>query len=119
MNNEDLNKIVNNRLEVIRDILVKKGIEYSNNGDRLINFKLGAKKAGWTPIEVLKGYMLKHEVSFDELCRTFSQTGKVDNKMIEEKITDLIAYLLLAECIMKEEQVDIKNQIEKLKEVHI
>lgn len=115
MNNTDFTELVNKRLDVIKETLVKKGIEYSNLDDRLINFKLGAKKAGWTPIEVLKGYLLKHEVSFDDLCRKFSQTEKVDTKLLDEKITDSICYLILAEALMKEENIRIKKLTENLK----
>ena len=118
MNNEDLNKIVENRLQSVKDILVRKGLEYAPV-DRLINFKKGGTKTDRDPLYVLRGYMLKHEVSFDDICDTFIESGQVDNDLLDEKLTDILAYYLLAECIMKEEQVNIKNQIEKLKEVHI
>lgn len=120
MNNEDLTKIVESRLKCVSNILIQKGKEYSTfDGDRLENFKFGAIRTGKEPIEVLRGYMLKHEVSFDVMCEDFRVGGKADNKMIDEKITDLIAYLLLAECIMKEEQVNTSNMIDKLKEIHV
>lgn len=104
MNNEDLNKIVEARLEAVRDTLIKKGIEYSTNQDRLSNFKLGAKKTGLNPLEVLNGYLLKHLVSFDDICQKYVETGKVNNELLSEKITDILNYYLLAECIMKENQ---------------
>ena len=118
MNNEDLNKIVEERLQEVRDILVRKGLEYAPI-DRLSNFKKGATKSNKNPLEVLLGYKLKHDISIDEIYEKFIQTGKLDVKLFNEKQNDEIAYTLLAECIMKEEQVDTKNQIEKLKEVHI
>lgn len=115
MNNTDLNKIVEDRLQKVKDILIKKGYEYSTfEGDRLENFKFGAVRTGKEPLEVLRGYMLKHEVSFDVMCADFIAGSKANNDMIDEKVTDLIAYLILAECIMKEEQVNTSNQIKKL-----
>lgn len=114
MNINDFNDLVENRLNKIKETLINKGNEYANE-DRLSNFKLGAKKAGWTPIEVLKGYLLKHEVSFDDLCRKFSQTEKVDAKLLDEKVGDIICYYILAEALMKEENIRIKNLTENLK----
>lgn len=115
MNNADFTELVNKRLEAIKETLVKKGIEYSTEIDRLDNFKKGAIKSNSHIIDVWKGYKLKHEVSLDEIYDKFKITGKINNNLFSEKITDEIAYLLIGECIMMEEQVNTKNLINSLK----
>ena len=115
MKPEDFNKLVENRLEKIKTILVKKSVEYSTQEDKLINFRKGAIKSGLSPIEVLQGYLLKHEVSFADMCIKFKDSNKVSKEMIDEKITDIINYYLLAEAIFMEENINTNNLINKLK----
>lgn len=102
MNNTDFTELVEKRLQAIRDTLISKGKEYSSEEDRLINFKLGAKKSGLTSIQVLQGYKLKHEISIDEICRDFDGGKVVYLPQIDEKFTDDICYRILQEAILKE-----------------
>lgn len=100
----DFNKLVEDRLERIKTVLVKKSAEYSTIEDKLINFKKGAQKSGLTSIEVLQGYLLKHEVSFADMCAKFKSGEAISAEMIDEKLTDIINYYLLAEAIFKENE---------------
>lgn len=99
MKQDEFDLIITNRLKKVQDILIQKGKEYSKDYDKLHNFNTASRIKGCTPIEALDGMMLKHYVSYQDMVQ-----GKVDitSEMIDAKIGDLIAYLLLAECVLED-----------------
>lgn len=83
--------------ENIRNVLVKKGKEYSRNDNRLHNFVRASEKyvdAG-TPIQVCWGLLLKHAVSIDDIYMDKKDGISTNQEIIDEKFTDLINYLIL------------------------
>ena len=64
MNTEEFNKIVEDQLERIRSVLVKKAGEYNLEEDRLGFFKRSAAFAQETPEQALYGFLLKHLQEF-------------------------------------------------------
>ncbi len=99
MNSLKFNDIVEQRVESIRSVLVKKGAEYATAHDRFHNFRVAARMNDTTPVKALKGMMLKHEVSVDDLIYNRCELTK---ELIEEKIGDNINYLILLEGLLKE-----------------
>lgn len=82
-----------------RKILVAKNEEYAPGGDKLANFKKGAKALCCTPEECLWGYAMKHIISIQDIVQ--SESGYTPEKM-REKCVDLRAYLVLLEALMIE-----------------
>jgi hypothetical protein len=92
MKNERFNKIVEDQLERIRSVLVKKADEYNLEEDRLGFFKRSAAFAQETPEQALYGFLLKHLQSITDMV----QSGKEYSKDLwHEKITDAMNYLVL------------------------
>jgi len=56
MNNKEFEIILSKRIKCIKLTLVKKGVEYSRNEDRLYNFRRAAQITGESPEQALWGY---------------------------------------------------------------
>ncbi len=110
MNIEDFNKIVDFRVKEIKTILQKKAKEYSSDTDRLHNFKVAARIKCESPEKVLWGIAMKHLVSvidmINDVTIDLNKTPTVykppSEDMINEKIGDMICYLILLEALFKE-----------------
>lgn len=99
----EFSEVVDERINKIIDTLRDKAVEYSGSGDRFHNFKVGARIIGSTPEEALQGMMLKHLVSvFDLIEWAQNDDGRLSEAMIDEKIGDLINYLILLEGMLKQ-----------------
>ena len=101
----DFNGIIENRIEAIRWVLSKKEKEYAFNGDRFHNFRVAARMDNTTLEKALKGMMLKHEVSVDDMIHGRCE---ITLDLIEKKIGDNINYLILLEGILREKLDDKK-----------
>jgi len=102
------NLILEKRLKVVAETLNEKAHEYSGeleegNNDRLHNFKRAAEVSECTPRMALYGMFMKHFISFDDIMK-----GKmaISLPVLNEKITDMIAYLILAEATIIEEIIE-------------
>ena len=92
MNTERFNKVVEDQLESIRKVLVKKADEYNLEEDRFGFFKRSAAFANETPEQALYGFLLKHLQSITDMV----QSGKeYPEALWKEKITDAMNYLVL------------------------
>lgn len=100
MTQQEFDVIVNKRIENIRKVLASKGQEYGAV-DRLHNFKRAAEISRCKPQQALWGMMLKHLVSVIDLL-----DGKLEpsEEMVNEKIGDMINYLILLEAIFAEQR---------------
>lgn len=92
MKNERFNKIAEDQLERIRNVLVKKADEYNLEEDRLGFFKRSAAFVQETPEQVLYGFLLKHLQSITDMVRSGKEYSK---DLWHEKITDAMNYLVL------------------------
>ena len=102
-------KIVNARLEKIKNILGAKAEEYASYDDRFHNFNVAGRMAGVTPEKALYGMMLKHEVSVIDLIEMAgTEPSKLNESLIDEKIGDNINYLILLEGLLKQRCITIK-----------
>lgn len=103
MKNEEFEKLLENRLESIRYVLGVKAKEYVREGNRLHNFDRGSKISGKTREEVLwNGFALKHLVSVFDLIDDVTKGNIPSKELVDEKIGDLINYLILLEaCFQK------------------
>ena len=99
MTQEEYDKLINYRLELIKSMLLKKGIEYSNNNNPFHTFEKAGILAGVTREDALKGFMLKHEVSILDILEKLRNKQYVEPNLIREKFGDVINYLIILEIM--------------------
>lgn len=99
MREDEFQKILKDRLSKIETVLGAKAREYALSGDRLHNFKLAARVTDQTPARALWGIAVKHLVSVIDLIEDRLSPTEA---MVDEKVGDLINYLILLEAILKE-----------------
>jgi len=92
MKAENFNKIVEEQVEHIKQVLIKKADEYNLEADRLGFFKRAATFAQTTPEKALYGFLLKHLVSLNDMIISEEEYSK---ELWLEKITDIENYLIL------------------------
>lgn len=106
MNRDKLLKHIEQRINKCKDVLGYKNSEYASQQDVMLNFKNAANFLGTTPEKVAFGYMMKHF----ESVKSIVYDGKpVSKELYEEKITDLINYLLLIDTMMMDKLPNYKN----------
>jgi hypothetical protein len=93
----EFNKVVEDQLDRIKNVLVKKQAEYNLDDDRLSVFKHGAGCSEETPEQVLYGFMLKHIISVTDMINS---EGTYTEELWNEKITDICNYLILLQGLL-------------------
>jgi hypothetical protein len=106
MNRTEFDKIVDERLKSIKNTLQIKGLEYQRNNDPLHNFNVAARINNVSREKALWGFALKHYVSFIDILNDIDNNILPSTEKVDEKIGDLINYLILCEA-------SIKDKIEK------
>lgn len=106
------NQIVDSRIEAITQTLKSKREEYAADNNVFSNFEKAESKSGKVREKVLKDYMLKHEVSVDDLIEKLEAAHKgktltaeeveAIKPRIKEKIGDIINYYILLEAMLIE-----------------
>lgn len=99
---EHFDQILEDRIRKIRLSLLIKGKEYRRNNDPLHNFNRGAKLSGQSREKVLWGFALKHHVSFLDMLDDIDAGKFPKVETVDEKIGDLINYLILCEASIKD-----------------
>jgi hypothetical protein len=102
MSEEQFDAIVHDRTVMIKRTLVEKGKEYRRNNDPLHNFRVAAKVQNTTEEKALWGFAAKHYVSFLDILNDIEQGKLPTEGVVDEKIGDLINYLILCEASIKE-----------------
>jgi hypothetical protein len=87
--------IVESTLQQIKDTLITKGKEYRRNRDVFHNFNEGAKRTGQTPEQVLQGFVLKHEISVNDMIQDIALGIMPTTEAVNEKMNDILVYNLL------------------------
>jgi len=102
MKDKEFQEILQQRLKKIEQTLGQKAKEYAAEGDKLHNFNVGARITGQIREKVLWGFALKHYISFMDILDDM-ELGKLPSEaMVDEKIGDLINYLVLVEASIKD-----------------
>ena len=102
MTHERFNEIVNEEVERIKSVLIKKQQEYNLDEDRLSHFKHAAGAVSWSPEEALLGYATKHWVSLVDMINS---KNKFSRDVYVEKVTDLCNYLILLLGLVEDDQL--------------
>lgn len=99
MNDNDFMKIVERRIDLIRSVLASKSAEYSVPQDKLHAFRMASAITGGGLPRSCVGMMVKHLVSILD----FVNHDRVPTQeQAEEKIGDLINYLIILEAIFSD-----------------
>lgn len=108
MDAERFNQIVERRIRKIRDTVCSKAGEYATGGDRLYNFKDGARFLNSSQAFACWSYMAKHLGSVKKMAIENSLNGVVPTQaMCDEKLGDIIVYCILMEGIFEEERPNL------------
>ena len=103
MDSEMMKEVIEEQLDICREVLIDKSQEYTPGGDRLSNFRQAASAQCLTMEQALAGMMAKHTISIFDMIWS---PDKFPMEKWEEKITDHLNYLLLLKAILVEEQLD-------------
>jgi formaldehyde-activating enzyme involved in methanogenesis len=107
MTAQEFDILVQQRVQKVQQTLVVKGKEYRRNNDPLHNFRVAAKINNTTEEKALWGFAVKHYVSFLDILNDIERGILPKEEVVDEKIGDLINYLILCEASIKEK---INNQ---------
>ena len=103
MNLIEFDRVLSARQHRMRKVLAAKSAEYSTNADKLHNFRRAADTLGECPEKALIGMAIKHWVSILDIIDKIAESGEYpDENTIDEKIGDMINYLVLLEAMIKE-----------------
>lgn len=103
MTGPEFEKVLQARFEKAKQLLSAKSSEYAR-GDKLSNFKKAAGLLGKSPEEALMGMLAKHLVSVGDFCQDVTAGRVIPYALWEEKITDVINYMVLLDAIITEKQ---------------
>ena len=102
MNNERFQKLMTDRFEKTLSVMGNKKAEYASDVDVLINFKKAGLKSNQSPEKALKGFLLKHETSLDDIIDKLDRGILPTKELIDEKLGDIFNYTLLLEGLIIE-----------------
>jgi len=116
MNQKQFDKVLDRRIELIKEVLSSKGAEYSTGKDKCHNFRRAGEMLRTTPEKALVGMWSKHLISIFDIVDKIENENlkiglnfilnplkvKISKALIEEKIGDAINYLILLEALLKE-----------------
>ncbi len=97
---DELDIIVERRITYIKQVLQSKGKEYISGGDRLDNFRRAADLLCVTSKQALLGFVAKHIVALYDFAQR--PDDDVSYGQWEEKIGDIINYMILLDALITE-----------------
>jgi hypothetical protein len=95
MTEDEFDEVIDKTLNKARDILIVKGKEYRRNGNPFHNFDEGARMRGMLREKVLDGFVLKHEISVNDMVNDIDKGILPSKEVVEEKFGDILVYLLI------------------------
>ena len=106
MTEQEFDALVQRRLDLTREVLITKGKEYRRNSDPLHNFNVASKLNNTTREKALWGFATKHLVSFLDMLDDIEKNKLPKKEYVDEKIGDLINYLILCEASIKDRMIN-------------
>ena len=108
---EFFDNVVRERTEKIIQVLSEKAKEYRRNDNPMHNFDKASAITGMSRERALFGFALKHLISFQDILDDLDKGITPDYSKVDEKIGDLINYLILCESSLKENSLsDTKDE---------
>ena len=96
----EFDSVVSKTLIDIRNLLITKGKEYRRNGNVYHNFEQGAAMTGMSREKVLDGFLLKHEISINDMTNDLENGILPTRDKVEEKFNDNLIYLLIKKAMI-------------------
>ena len=106
----DINKVIGSRLDSVKELLKKKNKEYSYSSDYFANFDDGSDFGDCSREYALWMYLVKHLSSLKKIVLDTNDGIYADISLVEEKVGDAIAYLVLLEAMMKDREEENENE---------
>jgi hypothetical protein len=113
MTTEEFDKIIQNRLDKIKELILSKGEEYVRNNDRFHNFNRAGAMRGQHPLQALQGMLDKHLISWLDIVDDVSKGKNVSKEYLSEKIGDNMTYFALAEALVSDIMIKKGAWLEK------
>lgn len=110
MNQKEFDVVAQELLDLAASIRNSKGKDYSEDNDRLSNFKTIAKELGVKPSLVWAVYFRKH---IDAIMK-HTREGQTESEPIEGRLADVLNYILLYYGLIKESAQDHTKVLEKI-----
>lgn len=98
MNQKEFDVVAQELLDLAEKIRSSKGKDYSEDNDRLSNFKTIAKEIGVKPSLVWAVYFRKH---IDAIMK-HTREGQTESEPIEGRLADVLNYILLYYGLIRE-----------------
>jgi len=96
---ELFDSVVDQTLNSTRETLVVKGKEYRRDNNPFHNFDVGARKKNISREKVLDGFLLKHEISIEDLTNDLDKGILPTESAVNEKFGDAIVYLIIKKAM--------------------
>jgi len=109
MNPKQFDKLLHKQIEIIKNVLSSKNKEYASKIDRLHNFKRAGNMLQCSPEQALIGMLSKHIISILDIVDKIEKEKEYPTeKVLNEKITDSINYLILLKALIVENKYNKK-----------
>ncbi len=116
----EFEKIVEERIEKTKHLMLVKAKEYVRNNDRFHNFNRTAEMNRETPTRALHGMLSKHLVSYLDILDDIDKGKMPSEEIVNEKFGDIIVYFHLQEALIKtkidKNKEDINSLIRKIEQ---
>jgi hypothetical protein len=108
MTTEFFEQILQERVDKSINTLQVKAKEYRRNNNPMHNFERAADIFDISRERALWGFALKHLVSFQDILNDIDKGIIPSESLVDEKIGDLINYLILSEASIKDKIINGK-----------
>lgn len=102
---------ITNRIEKIKEVLVKKSAEYIRRDDKLYNFNRASAILDVSRESYLMNLSMKHIQSAIDMVEDIDNGILHSNEYIEEKIGDIINYMIILEISLKQRNIPLQINI--------
>lgn len=102
---------ITNRIEKIKEVLVKKSAEYIRRDDKLYNFNRASAILDVSRESYLMNLSMKHIQSAIDMVEDIDNGILHSNEYIEEKIGDIINYMIILEISLKQRNIPVQINI--------
>ena len=98
MKRQEFNQLLEQRCRKTQELFNRKNKEYAREDDIFENFKDAARILKTSEAKALWGMLIKHIISVQAII----EREIADEELVNEKIGDIITYMVLLEGILKE-----------------
>lgn len=106
MKTETLLKVLNNQVALCMSRLCAKNNEYGNESDALYHFTRAAELHKTSSEDIALKYATKHLISVISLVEQSTRNEMLYKSFVDEKMGDLVCYLLLIWAMLSDKAVD-------------